>query len=485
MDTPASKDLFLCHTGADKEWVEKLAVRLEAESIGGRKVEVWFDKWDVDGGENILSKIELGLKRSRFVAVVLSPAMTRADWPTLEWQTQVFEDPAGKRGRILPLLRHVFDPITLEPIEIPLPLKILKRYDFSDERQFEREFQALLRRLRGQTPLRGGSTMAVHADEPGVVGGPEQPDEVVDSLVSNLLPVTHLPPFVFSDESSETQPGAIIDRIRPRVPWLLNGGRLFSFCDPHAAKNPFGAILTGRLRRKEKMVDWLASEERAASAIRLLNDALRSRCRSLHVWLMPGTKEQFFFAIPNQRPRMFRWGGSGRSRTLAKMVTGAAGDQFGVHHAAKIRFINLGGSAYLLLQPGWTFTTDGVNPLPGKQLGVLSMRWGGKERNAAVLRNTLMWGLVLSSGGSEIAMNVGSEEVKVAAVPAHSTLRAGIATDSIQLAGILGGEGAGETIAADVEVADELDGVARLRDFGTESGVWEEIEEPRDGEEEI
>ena len=81
------KDLFLCHTGADKPWVEQLATRLEQEKIKGRPIDVWFDQWDIDGGENILAKIEEGLRASRFVAVVLSPAMTRADWPTLEWQT--------------------------------------------------------------------------------------------------------------------------------------------------------------------------------------------------------------------------------------------------------------------------------------------------------------------------------------------------------------------------------------------------------------
>jgi hypothetical protein len=476
------KDIFLCHTGADKEWVEGLAARLEAESIGDRKISVWFDKWDIEGGGNILSKIEEGLKQSRYVAVVLSPAMTKADWPTLEWQTQVFDDPAGKRGRILPVLRHVFDPITLEPIEIPLPLKILKRYDFSLERRFEDEFQSLVRQLRGEAPLRGRQPSG--RDEPQTALGPEQPDDVADSLVSNLLPTTHLPPFVFSDESTETDPAIIIEKVHPRVPWLLSGGRLFSFCDPATPRNPFAGVLTKRFQRKERTADWLASDDRASSAVRLLNDALRSLCRSLHIWSMPGTKEQFFFAIPNGRPRSFRWGASGRTRTLAKMVASATGEAFGVHHACRIRFINLGGTAFLLLQPGWTFTSDGSNPLPGRQLGMLSMRWGGRERNAAVLRNTLMWGLVLSSGNSEMVMHVGSSELRVAAVPAHSGLNVGISADSIRLARILGGEGAGETGPVGAAATDELDGIAILRDIESDESRGD-VEDSQDGEEDV
>jgi hypothetical protein len=347
------------------------------------------------------------------VAVVLSPAMTKAEWPTLEWQTQVFDDPTGKRGRILPLLRHVFDPITFEPIEIPLPLKILRRYDFSNDRRFDDEFQALVRQLRGDPPLRGRE---LTGQSESLIVGPEQPDEVQDSLVSNLLPITHLPPTIFSDESSETNPSALIDKLHPRAPWLLSGGRLFSFCDPSGPRNPFASILTRRLRKAEQTADWLGSEERSPLAVRLLNDALRTLCRALHIWLMPGTKDQFFFAIPSGRPRTFRWGASSRIRTLAKMVSGANGEAFGVHHACRMRFVNLGGSAFLLLQPGWTFTSDGSNSLPGRQLGMSSMRWGGKERNAAVLRNTLMWGLVLSGGKPEITMDVGSNQLRVAAV---------------------------------------------------------------------
>ena len=199
--------------------------------------------------------------------------------------------------------------------------------------------------------MRGGPAIQ---QEHQYVLGPEQPDEVPDSLVSNLLPVTSLPPFIYSDESSESSPTSIIERLHPRYPWWLSGGRLFTFCDPSSQRNPFAPVLTKRFQKTEKTADWLASDDRSASAIRLLNDALRSHCRSLQIWSMAGTKEQFFFAIPRKKTRLFRWGKSGRTRTLAKMVVGSTGDQFGVHHASRIRFINLGGTAFLLLQPGWT-----------------------------------------------------------------------------------------------------------------------------------
>jgi hypothetical protein len=237
--------------------------------------------------------------------------------------------------------------------------------------------------------------------------------------------------------------------------------------------------LTGRFRKVEKTADLLVSEKRASSVIRLLNDALRNHCRKLKISSLDGSKEQFFFAIPNRKPRLFKWSSSTRPRTLAKMLKSPNGDEFGVHHACKLRFINLGGNVFLLVQPGWTFTSDGSNPLPGKKLGMLSMRWGGRERNAAVLRNTLMWGLVLSGGQAEIMLEVGSDSIRVAAVPAHSQLSVGIRDDSVQLSKILGGEGAGETGAVG---EDELDGVAALKGLDFDETA-EELENSGDDEE--
>ena len=48
------KDIFLCHTGVDKPWVERLAERIEAEPYQDRFLGVVFDKWDFGKGSNIV-----------------------------------------------------------------------------------------------------------------------------------------------------------------------------------------------------------------------------------------------------------------------------------------------------------------------------------------------------------------------------------------------------------------------------------------------
>lgn len=187
------KDLFLCHTGADKEWVRMLAERLEQERIGGRAVEVFFDEWDIDIGENIITRIDRGLKESRNIGLVLSPKMLAADWPNAEWQSQIMDDPSGKAGRIIPILRHKYDPDTGAPIELPFVLKSPRRLDFSIDKRFESEFARLVRKLADLPPTRGTSRGGLGAKISVVSLGQEAPDPVDEALPSNLFGVSNIP----------------------------------------------------------------------------------------------------------------------------------------------------------------------------------------------------------------------------------------------------------------------------------------------------
>jgi|SRR6185369_10054530 hypothetical protein len=99
------KDIFLCHTGVDKPWVERLAQRIEAEPYQNRFLGVVFDKWDFAKGGNIVVDIEREIDVCRFVGVVVTRAMLGAEWPTMERSIAVWSDPAGTRGRVSPAER--------------------------------------------------------------------------------------------------------------------------------------------------------------------------------------------------------------------------------------------------------------------------------------------------------------------------------------------------------------------------------------------
>lgn len=462
------KDLFLCHSGRDDEWVEALGARLEAETSNGRPLEVFVDRWDIDYGENILTRIEEGLRDARFLGVVMSPAWAAADWARLEWQSKVHEDPAGRKGRILPILLHKEDPETREPLEIPLPLKLLRWFDFSDPRRYEAEYQELLRRIRGEPPRRGGPGAP---DRTGPDGWPgrEMPSGGEEALISNLLEVHRYPARIWSDHTTARQKSDVWNAHRGKTvpPFVLHAGRLYSFFSPDHAQNPFTRFLTGTDPRSEATVSWLRDPDASRRLIGLFNEALKEHCFHLGIRRpkRAGTSEgsrdraQYFCPIYDDQPRLFRWREGARPRVLSKVVQGPKDTVLGVHYAADLRFLTLGQEVYLAVEPGWFFTTDGSTPLQGKQVSVFSTKWGGRERNAAVLRNLMMWSILLAAGGERITINVGGDEtLDVLRIPAHARTPAGIEGDVIPLEGILGGAGAGESAAeSGTEPEDELE----------------------------
>ena len=480
------KDLFLCHSGRDDEWVEALGARLERETYNGRPIQVFVDRWDIDYGESLLNRIEEGLNEARFLGVVMSPAWAAAEWPRLEWQSKVYEDPTGRKGRILPLLLHKHDPATGEPLEIPLPLKLLKWFDFSDPRRYEAEYQELLRRIRGERPGRGGSG---GPDRKGPDGWPgrEMPTGGEEPLISNLLEVHRYPPRIWSDQTTAKKKPDVWNTFRGSTvpPFVVHAGRLYSFFPPDHPENPFTRFLTGTDPRAEPTLGWLRNDDSARRLIGLFNEALKEHCYHLGIRRPKRAasserspsreRAQYYCPIYDDRPRLFRWREGARSRVLSKVVKGPKDTVLGVHYAADLRFVTLGQEVYLAVEPGWFFTTDGAAPLEGKQVSVFSTKWGGRERNATVLRNLMMWNILLAGGQERIQIPVGGgENLDVLRIPAHALIAVGIEGDVIPLEGIMGGPGAGEVAAADdgadAEDELELDKVALMRLAGALAG---------------
>lgn len=66
-------DIFISYNEVDEEFAERLAARIEKDTSEGKQLKTWFATWDVGGGENIVLKIEEGLKNSQYVGVIMSP----------------------------------------------------------------------------------------------------------------------------------------------------------------------------------------------------------------------------------------------------------------------------------------------------------------------------------------------------------------------------------------------------------------------------
>ena len=239
-------DLFLCHSGTDKNWVEELATRIEEEPGDGKKLRVFFDPWDVLPADNVVNRLEKAVSKSRFVGVVLSPEMIVAEWPTMEWTIAVYEDPSGRRGKVIPFL--------LRNCDVPPSLRIRNWLDFRTPEKYEKSYRKLVALLRGQPLPRGGQKLNQPLLPP--VGAPESyskplhfADMVREQLVSNLLPIQSYPELIWRSNTSVLflrdvySHLSAIYRAEMMPTFTLKENSLFSFWDPSDTNCPFRGLL--------------------------------------------------------------------------------------------------------------------------------------------------------------------------------------------------------------------------------------------------
>ena len=77
-----SFDVFLSYSSKDKDDVRTIAERLYKDRLN-----VWFDEWVLEPGDNIMAKIKEGLEQSRVLVLCMSANAFGSDWAQLEADT--------------------------------------------------------------------------------------------------------------------------------------------------------------------------------------------------------------------------------------------------------------------------------------------------------------------------------------------------------------------------------------------------------------
>ena len=172
-------------------------------------------------------------------------------------------------------------------------------------------------------------------------------------------------------------------------------------------------------------------------------------------------KGRFFFRPKDGKKRVWQ-NGSDPERTVADIKTNSLGDTFWVHHAARLKFQTLGESLFIQVEPNYVFTSDGNEPLEGKSVGPLSIKWGGKERNAAIVRHVAFWGRTLTKQTAKIEITTGAKSIVISALPGLSKSNFGIEFDQIGIGSLIQ--------QAEDELALAAETVTRAPDLENENG---------------
>ena len=140
---PEEWDVFVCHASEDKpEIARPLCSHLESCGI-----RCWLDEAEIAWGESIISKIQEGISRARFVLVILTSRFLQKPWPQKELRTALTLEVEGERSIVLPLLAG-----NSQTLLSSVPFLREKRYLTwnGDPAVVERELRTLVRRQARQ-----------------------------------------------------------------------------------------------------------------------------------------------------------------------------------------------------------------------------------------------------------------------------------------------------------------------------------------------
>ena len=91
--------VFISYSQEDKKYASLIAERLRDAGH-----EVWYDAWALRLGDNLIEKINEGLKDTDALIVIVSEHSLRSKWVMHEFSALALGDLSSKKSRIIPVL---------------------------------------------------------------------------------------------------------------------------------------------------------------------------------------------------------------------------------------------------------------------------------------------------------------------------------------------------------------------------------------------
>lgn len=423
-------DIFISYNKADVEFAERLVKRIELEPHKGRHLRCFFASWDVAPGENILLKIEDALTNSRLIALIMSPDWGKSDWTTLERAIPVYQDPAGLKGRIIPILRR--------NCEIPPSIRILNWLDFRTDRNFEREIRKLLARLKGEpyrTLLKTEKKEALAKTLSYQSFDSVEPEMQKELIVSNLFQILEMPIFLNRARAKVKKRSDVWSMLGEGVSLPVFAIReekqeIYSFAPLDNPQQKINTLIQEPSTDKISVSDILNSEQYRL-LIEILNRAMTAHMKGIGMVYDWKNKKTFFpLEKDNDDSRYGSWNVGGREY-YRFVVRKSKSGRYYIHRSCKATFTRIGSYLFLKIIPGWHFTSDGIfRAVPPNMMTSLSSRWMNIQRNHSVLDDVRFWVYKLSKGKEIIELDVGADtSIIILKVPFSSTMNRGIEED--------------------------------------------------------
>jgi len=492
----SERDIFLSHRSTDKEFTRRLAADIEDKEFEGRNLLTWIDEAEIRAGQSVTAMINQGLEKSRFIGIVMTRSYftSESGWTDAEWHAALYRDPDNRRGRIIPLL-------AADCPYIPILLRHLMTIDFRGN-NYQKGLRQLISVLRNEplprrVTFRGQLlTPTLNIDRATLIAEravPQSDPDVKDErLFCNLLPVQHLPTYVYiapisrelyktRKDGSEALPSkeCIKDAIhatqKERSTELFTPAfrifedKIVTFHDLESSEGTFTSVIDEHEIEPIETIGLLQDEDNRRLVVSLLNMAINRHAHSIGLAIDNTKPRRFFFPPKDGGPNVVNWKPIKKkaTRTVAKPCLKDGEVQFWRHQGAYLKMMFLANRFYLQIIPTWVFTENGFRVKTGPTLGRLVIRWTGPERNLNLLYHIRFWTRTLQKGyGPMIEIRAGDQRLEIGPKPAFIIQTHGIADDYKDLMELLDEQAMviadSEDQLADMAVEEEIEYLEEL-----------------------
>lgn len=160
--------VFISHSSVDKKFVQRLATDLRTR----KRIDAWFDQWEINPGDKIPERLEEGLSEAEILILVLSPDSVNSEWAEYErqaWLVMQIEEEKRAKGESRPPARRLI-PVLYRDCQKPVFLQPIHHVKITDQ-EYEGGFKQLVNAIMGvseKPPLKEEGPGTPVAPEPNI-----------------------------------------------------------------------------------------------------------------------------------------------------------------------------------------------------------------------------------------------------------------------------------------------------------------------------
>ncbi len=234
----------------------------------------------------------------------------------------------------------------------------------------------------------------------------------------NLLEVQKLPEKIYYADTQarrHTDINKILEK-NWRPPFLLSRDKIWSFYDLTEWQNPLRKCIDLGTAESMSIDEFIDLTGGTNDLVRMLNDCLAEHLFSIGLRVDTKKKRAYFTKSFDGSAKEISYQGRLKkaTRTVAKPRINATTEKvyYWEHKSIWYHFEKLGDNWYLIINPAYVFTTDGVkNLLRSERVNVLSTKKASRDYNMHVHNDFTFWARYLSQGYDSFLLRINNKEI--------------------------------------------------------------------------